>query len=185
MKSILLLDFLWSTVKRSLPIFNKPERPLSHRIPGNVEIRYCFLVLSLTIKISSWLSPFPWGYCSVFVFLLHLNKAFLKAQKLCFAWSHWRLLTDVLYSLHSHLFSCQESILQGPGRQRVEAFYHSSSRDQSKKDTATTLVSIYKYTNREGRASKWWESMFPLRLNRHTAGRPAKGSATSQFLSFL
>lgn len=56
-----------------------------------------------------------------------------------------RFHTDITASslaLVSHLFSCQKSVLQSPGRQRVESFHHSSSRDQSEEHTARALAAI-------------------------------------------
>lgn len=110
--------------------------------------------------VSSWKDQagnLPSCFCSVFVSLLQSTKALLKARKLpgsVAPWSHWHLLTHSLLPLLSHLFSCQKSILQGPGRQRVKAFHHSSSRDQTEEHTVRTLaaiVSIYKYCAQTGK----------------------------------
>lgn len=122
-----------------------------------------------------------------FISLLYSTKVFLKTLKLAASvlpWSHWHLLTESLLQLSPHLLSCQESILQAPGRHRIKAFHHGCFRNQAEKHTSRTLlaiVSVYKCSDGEGR--KWRESVFPLQQNRRTAGQ-GRFNPTKFFIPF-
>lgn len=178
------LRFAWRMPKPSSDVINKSESHLCHCNPGNDGGSYCWLmphhekIKFVIFPPAPALSLYPCSRKPKPSLRLGSSLALFSPR------SHWHLLTDSLFLLPTHLFPCQKSILQGPGRQRVKAFHYSSSRDQPEEHTTRTslaIVSVYKCTDRGRKALENGENQC-FHLNR--IGRYAEGAATPQTFSF-